>query len=87
MQCLHVDGKVLTSKHRLETNQSLLLSSMLAERDQLRDASKPLSPHGSEMAREEKKDRDPLSLDEEIAEDPYVSEGEALLNELLGRQS
>ena len=57
---------------------------MLAEREQLRDINKQPSPHGA-MAASKKKDEDKeASLDEQIAEDPYVTEGVALLLDLLG---
>ena len=74
-------------KNRQETRQSLLLKTMLKERDQLSAFSKGDFSHGSQMGKNGKKDKESKTLDEEIAEDPYVGEGIALLNELLGGQS
>lgn len=79
-------------QRRKESSQSLLLSKMLEEREQLRDLTGGPSPHGQMMAGKKKdkaadKDAEPPSLDEQIAEDPYVDEGVALLLDLLGKQS
>ena len=76
-------------KRRAETSQSLRLSDMLAERERLRDAvsqGQP-SPHGNLVTRGQDAAGDPPSLEEEIADDPYIDEGIALLLELLGQQS
>lgn len=77
-------------KRRLETKQSLVLATMLEERDQLRETSKGPSPHGNVVIHkkpdDKSEDKTPPSLDQEIAEDPYVDEGITLLDELLGSQ-
>jgi len=67
-------------KRREETQQSLLLKDMLAERDQLHDERKRMAPHGL-MADGEKKEK---SLDEKIADDPDVKEGVNLLLDMIG---
>ncbi len=74
-------------KRRAETQQSLLLSDILAERERLRDTGgdRP-SPHGAKSAKS-KDSKEPKSLEEEVAEDPYVDEGVALLLELLAQRS
>jgi len=69
-------------KRREETQQSLLLKDILAERDQLHDEKERMAPHGSMMADDDKKKT--KTLDEEIADDPYVKEGVILLQELIG---
>ena len=78
-------------QRRENSSQSLLLSKMLIERDQLREISNSPSPHGAMAAGKKKdkkdKDREPPSLKETLAEDPYIDEGIALLLDLLGRQS
>ena len=72
-------------KRREETQQSLLLEDMLAERDQLRDERERMAPHGLMAADDdEKKEK---SLDEKIADDPYVEEGVTLLLDLIGSSS
>ncbi|WP_072909173.1 carboxy terminal-processing peptidase [Malonomonas rubra] len=69
---------------REQTEQSLRLSDMVAEREKLRNAEEGLSPHSAMGAgMDNDKDKDPPSLDEEIAEDPYVTEGKLLLLNLL----
>ncbi len=68
-------------KRRKETQQSLLLKDMLAERDQLYAERKRMAPHGLMADGDEKKEK---SLDEELSTDPYVKEGVALLEDLLG---
>ncbi len=70
-------------KRRQETTQSLLLSQMLAEREQLRDINKQPSPHGAMAVNKKKDEEKETSLEEQIAKDPYVSEGVALLLDLL----
>lgn len=73
---------------REQTRQSLLLSDLLEEREQLRETSGSSSPHGGMTMGEKKgKDGEALSLEESLAEDPYVDEGVALLLDLLARQS
>ncbi len=69
-------------KRRGETRQSLLLEDLLAESEQLRGERERMTPHGL-MARgdDEKKEQ---SLDEKIADDPYVEEGITLLLDLIG---
>ncbi len=70
-------------KRRDDTLQSLLLADMLAERDQLRDERERMTPHGM-MAMGDDDDKKGESLDEKIADDPYVEEGVTLLLDLLG---
>ncbi len=73
---------------REQTEQSLLLSKMLQEREQLRDGNENVSPHGDSMALHSQEDgKESPTLQEEIAEDPYVDEGVTLLLELIARQS
>lgn len=84
-------------QRREETQQSLLLSKVLAEREEIRQLNQKqgeVSPHGGEMGGDElakdddkDKDREPPTLDETIADDPYVDEGVALLQEMIGPQS
>ncbi|MDA3903112.1 MAG: carboxy terminal-processing peptidase [Desulfuromusa sp.] len=73
-------------KRRKETQQSLLLKDMLTERDQLRDERERMTPHGS-MAADNGDEKKELSLDEKIADDPYVDEGVILLLEMIGSSS
>lgn len=73
-------------KRREETQQSLLLEDMLAERDQLRDERERMTPHGM-MAMEDDDEKKEQSLDEKIADDPYVEEGVTLLLDLMGSSS
>lgn len=68
-------------KRRDETQQSLLLKDMLAERDQLRDGKEKMTPHGMMAVDDDEKKEQ--SLDEKIAEDPYVEEGVTLLLDLI----
>ncbi len=68
-------------KRREESLQSLLLKDILAERDQLRDDGGKISLHGSMAVNDD--DKKQQSLDEKIAADPYVEEGETLLLELI----
>lgn len=71
------------NQRRAQTEQSLALKDLLLEREQLQVGS-AFSPHGSMMA-DADSDKEP-SLQEDLAEDPYVGEGRVLL-ELLGTQS
>ncbi len=73
-------------KRRDETQQSLLLKDMLAERDEMRDGKEKMTPHGM-MAVDDEGDKKERSLDEKIAEDPYVEEGVTLLLDLIGASS
>jgi carboxyl-terminal processing protease len=77
-------------QRREHTSQSLVLSSMLEEREQLREAGSSAAAHGGK-AMGKKKDKaeaaETPSLEETLAEDPYVDEGVALLLDLLARQS
>ncbi|MDX2478704.1 MAG: carboxy terminal-processing peptidase [Desulfuromusa sp.] len=73
-------------KRRKETQQSLLLEDLLAERDQLRDERERMTPHGL-MAADNDDEKKELSLDEKIADDPYVDEGVILLLEMIGASS
>jgi carboxyl-terminal processing protease len=72
-------------KRREESLQSLLLKDISAERDQLRDDGGKISLHGSMAVNDD--DKKMQSLDEEIAADPYVEEGETLLLELISPSS
>ncbi|WP_303721493.1 carboxy terminal-processing peptidase [Malonomonas rubra] len=74
------------SLRREQTKQSLLLSQMLKDREQLRGANDIMAPHGA-MTSSDDKDKEPPSLQEEIAEDPYVDEGKVLLLNLLANHS
>jgi len=74
------------SQRRKQTRQSLLLSQMLREREQLRGGDKSFSPHGGMASRNKDKDKKPPTLQEEIDDDPYVEEGVTLLHELLAAQ-
>lgn len=67
-------------KRREETQQSLLLEDMLAERDQLHDERERMAPHGLMADGDDKKEK---SLDEKLSTDPYVKEGVSLLESLL----
>ncbi len=66
-------------KRREETQQSLLLKDILAERDQLHDEKERMAPHGP-MAEDDNKKKT-KTLDEEIADDPYVKESVAILDD------
>ncbi len=77
-----IDEAKEANLRREQTKQSLQLSQMLAERDQLRGADDPMSLHGA-LADRDEKGKKPPSLQEEIAEDPYVNEGVTLLLDLL----
>lgn len=83
-------------QRREETRQSLLLSKVLAEREEIRLMNRKqggLSPHGElgedALAEdvEAETNGEPPTLDEAIADDPYVAEGVALLQELSGPRS
>ena len=74
-------------KRREESMQSLQLKDLLAEREQLRAEGQNASPHGMPADDENEEDGEPKSLDETIADDPYVAEGMALLSDLLGHPS
>ncbi len=68
-------------KRREETQQSLLLKDILAERDQLHDEKERMAPHG--VMAEDGDKKKTKSLDEEIADDPYVKEGVAILEDVI----
>ncbi len=68
-------------KRREETRQSLLLKDILVERDQLHDEKDRMAPHGLMTADKDKKKT--KTLDEKIADDPYVKEGVAILDDEL----
>ncbi|OEU76810.1 MAG: tail-specific protease [Desulfuromonadales bacterium C00003093] len=70
-------------KRREQTLQSLQLSVMLKEREQSLAMGKLNPPHGPLAMQDRDDDKEPLSLEEEIAEDPYVDEGVALLLDLI----
>ena len=72
-------------KRRAETRQSLLLKDMLAERDQFRDELKRMPAHG--MMNTDDDEKKELTLDEKIADDPYVEEGIFLLLDLISASS
>lgn len=79
-------------QRRDETEQSLLLSKVVAEREELRILNQDqdeVAPHGEMVGEldEEDKDREPPTLDEAIADDPYVDEGVALLQDMINQQS
>jgi carboxyl-terminal processing protease len=80
-----VEAKEATER-REDTMQSLLLSQMLKEREELQGADDLLAPHGG-MAARDGDEKEPPSLEEEIADDPYVGEGKVLLLDLLAKQS
>ena len=80
-------------KRREETEQSLLLTDMLKERDQLRDERKRIKEHGALMHgsftsdsgdgdEDTDKKKEP-TLEEKLAEDPYVDQSIILLEELI----
>jgi carboxyl-terminal processing protease len=73
------------SLRREKTRQSLVLADMLLEREQNRLSAEGSAPHGAMTAADD--DEEEPTLDEEIAEDPYVDEGKALLLNLLAKQS
>jgi len=70
-------------KRRQETQQSLLLTDMLAQRDQVRDELERMTPHGM-MAADDDDEKKEQSLDEKIADDPDVKEGVNLLLDMIG---
>ncbi len=79
-------------KRREETEQSLVLADMLKERDQLRDERKRIKEHGALMHGsftsdsvdgEEGSEKKELTLEEKLAEDPYVDQSILLLKELI----
>ena len=69
-------------KRRGETRQSLLLEDMLAESEQLRGERERMLPHGLMAGDDDEKKEQ--TLDEKIADDPYVEEGITLLLDLIG---
>ena len=76
-------------KRREDSQQSLALQDLLDERDQLRNELDSMSNHGlmataDDDDEEEKKEK---TLDEKIAEDPYVDEGVILLHNLISSAS
>jgi carboxyl-terminal processing protease len=73
-------------RRRDESQQSLLLKDLLAERDQLREEGNKMSPTHGAVAQDEA-DGEPKALSEEIAEDPYVEEGITLLLDYIGASS
>ena len=68
------------TQRREESLQSLRLSDILAERERFRAEGPDMTPHGAPGALDE--DGEPPSLDEQVAEDPYIEEGVALLHDL-----
>ena len=69
-------------KRRGETRQSLLLEDLLAESEQLRGERERMLPHGLMAGDDDEKKEQ--TLDEKIADDPYVEEGITLLLDLIG---
>ncbi|NOQ42788.1 MAG: tail-specific protease [Desulfuromusa sp.] len=69
-------------KRRGETRQSLLLEDLLAESEQLRGERERMMPHGLMAGDDDEKKEQ--TLDEKIADDPYVEEGITLLLDLIG---
>ncbi len=69
-------------KRREDSHQSLLLEDLLQERDQLRNERDKIKGHGL-MATDDD-DKKEKTLDEKIADDPYIDEGVILLQGLLG---
>jgi len=80
-------------KRREETEQSLLLADMLKERDQIRAERKRIKEHGALMhgsftsdsvdgEDDADKKKEP-TLEEKLAEDPYVDQSVLLLKELI----
>ena len=67
---------------RQQTRQSLLLTDMLTERDQLRGEMERMTPHGMMAADDDDKKKE-QSLDEKIADDPDVKEGVNLLLDII----
>lgn len=74
-------------QRRNHTEQSLLLSKILEEREKMRGDADILSPHGAMAAQKDKDDKKPPTLQEEIADDPYVDEGVTLLLDLIANRS
>ena len=72
-------------KRREATQQSLLLKDLLTERDQLHDERERMAPHGLMAVEDDEKKEE--SLNEKIADDPYVEEGVTLLLDLMGSSS
>lgn len=73
------------SARREQTEQSLLLITMLKEREQLQGGDDIMAPHRA-MAAKDDDEKEPPTLQEEIADDPYVDEGKILLLNLLAKQ-
>lgn len=73
------------SIRREQTEQSLSLRTMIKEREQLHGEDDVMAPHSS-MAAKDDGDKEPPTLQEEIADDPYVGEGKVLLLNLLAMQ-
>jgi len=67
---------------RNETKQSLQLQVLLTERDEIRREFDKLNPHGGMGKKDDDEDKE-QTLDEKIADDPYVEEGVNLLRELI----
>ncbi len=68
---------------RNQTKQSLRLQDLLAERNQIRNEFDKISPHGGMAQTDGKDEEKEHTLDEKIADDPYVEEGVNLLQELI----
>ncbi|HKJ05133.1 MAG TPA: carboxy terminal-processing peptidase [Geopsychrobacteraceae bacterium] len=82
-------------QRREETQQSLLLSKVLSEREEVRLLNLKtgeIPPHSAmgddgSAGEEDDENKEPPTLDESIAEDPYVGEGVALLEDMIGQRS
>ena len=74
---------VKAQQRRKDSQQSLLLQDLLDQRDQLQNELDKLSPHGH-MAATDDDEKKEQTLDEKIADDPYIEEGVTLLQELIG---
>ncbi|MEE4254140.1 MAG: carboxy terminal-processing peptidase [Desulfuromusa sp.] len=74
-------------KRRQQTQQSLLLTDMLTERDQLRGEMERMTPHGMMAADDDDNDKKEQSLDEKIADDQDVKEGVTLLLDMIDSAS
>ncbi len=74
----------MARKRREDSVQSLKLADLLIERTQLREMEKNAVAHG-DMAMTDDEEKEPVSLKEEIKDDPYVEEGMILLLDLIGQ--
>ena len=80
--------KIVTSannakKRREDSQQSLALQDLLNERDQLRSDLDSIANHGLMATTEDDEEKKEKTLDEKIADDPYIEEGVILLHNLI----